>query len=208
MNLPPSRVQTKTIVFDLGNVLINWNPRNLYRKLFTDPAAMEHFLTHVCTSDWNLEQDRGRSWADAVALLSARHPTQAELIAAYAARWEEMLDGPIQGTVEILRELKIAGRPLYGLTNWSAETFPMARQRFEFLDWFDGIVVSGEVKLVKPDARIYRHLLDSYGLTAGETVFIDDSRANVDGANAVGLTGLHFTSPAALRRDLAAIGVL
>jgi 2-haloacid dehalogenase len=208
MNLPPSRVQTKTIVFDLGNVLINWNPRNLYRKLFTEPTAMEHFLTHVCTAAWNLEQDRGRSWADAVALLSARHPTQAELIAAYATRWQEMLDGPIQGTVEILRELKIAGRPLYGLTNWSAETFPVARQRFEFLDWFDGIVVSGDVKLVKPDARIYRHLLDSYGLTAGETVFIDDSHANVEGAKAVGLAGLHFTSPAALRRDLTALGVL
>jgi 2-haloacid dehalogenase len=208
MNLPSSRVQTKAIVFDLGNVLINWNPRNLYRKLFTDTAEMEHFLTHVCSAEWNLEQDRGRSWADAVKLLCAQHPTQAELIAAYATRWEEMLDGPIQGTVEILRELKIAERPLYGLTNWSAETFPVARLRFEFLDWFDGIVVSGNVKLVKPDARIYRHLLDSYGLTATETVFIDDSRANVEGANAVGLTGLHFTSPAALRRDLTALGVL
>jgi len=208
MNLPASHVQTKTIVFDFGNVLINWNPRNLYRKLFADPAEMEHFLAHVCTAEWNLEQDRGRSWADAVKLLCAQHPAWAQLISAYATRWQEMLDGPIQGTVEILRELKIAGRPLYGLTNWSAETFPIARKSFEFLDWFDGIVVSGDVKLAKPDARIYRHLLDTYGLTANETVFIDDSRANVEGAKAVGITALHFSSPAALRRDLTALGVL
>jgi 2-haloacid dehalogenase len=208
MNLPQSRAATKTIVFDLGNVLINWNPRNLYRKLFTDPAAMEHFLANICTAEWNLEQDRGRSWADAVSSLCARHPEHADLIAAYAARWEEMLDGPIHGTVEILRELKAARRPLYALTNWSAETFPRARERFEFLEWFDGIVVSGEVRLIKPDARIYRHLLESYGLAAGDTVFIDDSGVNVAGAEAVGITGLRFTSPEALRRDLAALGLL
>ncbi|WP_119459886.1 HAD family hydrolase [Rhodospirillaceae bacterium SYSU D60014] len=199
----------RAAVFDLGGVLIDWNPRYLYRKLFDgDEAGMEAFLTEVCTPAWNEEQDGGRPFADAVALLVAQHPTHAALIEAYDARWEEMLAGPIAGSVEILAALKAQRMPLYALTNWSAEKFPIARRRFDFLQWFDGIVVSGEIRLKKPDPEIFRHLLDGFGLTAGETLFIDDSEPNVAAAQAAGMTALRFRSPQALRRDLTALGLL
>jgi 2-haloacid dehalogenase len=197
-----------TAVFDLGNVLVDWNPRHLYRKLFAEEAAMERFLAEVITRDWIIAWDMGRPLADGIAELRARHPHYGEEIAAFHARWNEMIRGPINGSVEILSELRDQGTPLYALTNWSAETFPIARPRFPFLDWFDGIVVSGEIKMVKPDPAIYRHLLTVHGLTAADCVFIDDSPANVAGAEAVGLMGLHFTSPAQLRRDLARLGLL
>jgi len=192
-----------TVVFDLGNVLVEWNPRRLYEQLIPDPDALEQFFSTVVTNDWIRAQDAGRSFADGIAVLSAEFPHYDAEIRAFWERWEEMVPGPIHGTVEILSELKRRGTPLYALTNWSAETFPIARPRFPFFDWFDGIVVSGEVRLVKPDARIYRHLLDQFGLQAADCVFIDDSPANVAGAEAVGITGLHFTSPEKLRRDLA-----
>jgi 2-haloacid dehalogenase len=197
-----------TVVFDLGNVLVEWNPRHLYRKLFTDEAAMERFLAEVITRDWIIAWDMGRPLADGIAELSARHPHHGEAIAAFHSRWNEMVPGPIDGTVEILAELRSQGTPLYALTNWSAETFPIARPRFPFFDWFDGIVVSGEVKMVKPDPAIYRHLLATHRLRAADCVFIDDSPANVAGAEAAGIRGLHFTSPAQLRRDLARLGLL
>ncbi|HTO81817.1 MAG TPA: HAD family phosphatase [Methylomirabilota bacterium] len=192
-----------TVVFDLGNVLVEWNPRRLYEQLIPDPDALERFFSTVVTNDWIRAQDAGRSFADGIAVLSAEFPHYDAEIRAFWERWEEMVPGPIHGTVEILSELKRRGTPLYALTNWSAETFPIARPRFPFFDWFDGIVVSGEVRLVKPDARIYRHLLDQFGLQAADCVFIDDSPANVAGAEAVGITGLRFTSPEKLRRDLA-----
>jgi len=192
-----------TVVFDLGNVLVEWNPRRLYEQLIPDPNALEHFFSTVVTNDWIRAQDAGRSFADGIAVLSAEFPHYDAEIRAFWERWEEMVPGPIHGTVDILSDLKRRGTPLYALTNWSAETFPIARPRFPFFDWFDGIVVSGEVRLVKPDARIYRHLLDQFGLQAADCVFIDDSPANVAGAEAVGITGLHFTSPEKLRRDLA-----
>jgi len=192
-----------TVVFDLGNVLVEWNPRRLYEQLIPDPDDLEQFFSTVVTNDWIRAQDAGRSFADGIATLSAEFPHYGAEIRAFWERWEEMVPGPIHGTVEILSDLKRRGTPLYALTNWSAETFPIARPRFPFFDWFDGIVVSGEVGLVKPDARIYRHLLDQFGLQAADCVFIDDSPANVAGAEAVGITGLHFTSPEKLRRDLA-----
>ena len=199
----------RAVVFDLGGVLIDWNPRYLYRKLFDgDEAGMEAFLGTVCTPAWNEEQDGGRAFADAVALLVARHPTQAALIEAYHTRWEEMLAGPITGSVEILAALKARRTPLYALTNWSAEKFPIARRRFDFLQWFDGIVVSGEIRLKKPDPAIFRHMLDRFGLAAGETLFIDDSERNVAGAQAAGMTSLLFRSPEELRTELAEFGVL
>ena len=199
----------RAVVFDLGGVLIDWNPRHLYRKLFDgDAAAMERFLDSVCTPAWNEEQDSGRPFADAVALLVARHPEQGELIAAYDRRWDEMLAGPIDGTVAILAELKARNTPLAALTNWSAEKFPVARRRFDFLAWFDAIVVSGEVGMRKPDPRIYRHLLESRGLDAGGTLFIDDSAANVAAARALGMPALQFSAPPALRADLEALGLL
>lgn len=195
---------TRAVVFDLGGVLIEWDPRHLYRKLLPDDASVEAFLAEVCTKEWNHRQDEGRSWADAIAELTARHPDRAELIAAYHRRWEEMLGGALDGVVAILEELDAAGVPLYALTNWSRETFPIARRRFSFLERFRGIVVSGEEGVAKPDARIYRALLERYRLEPGGTLFIDDVAVNVDGARAVGMDAVLYTSPAELRRELAA----
>lgn len=196
-------IDQTTVVFDLGGVLIDWNPRHLYRKLFgNDELSMERFLAEVCTKEWNECQDAGRSWATAVSLLSAQYPAHAALIDAYHARWEEMLVGPISGTVQILRELKDRGTPLYALSNWSKETFPFAQRQFAFLEWFDGIVISGEEELIKPDPRIFEVLLRRFGLRASSTVFIDDSRPNVDAALAMGIGGIHYSGADQLRKDL------
>ena len=196
------------VVFDLGGVLIDWNPRYLYRKLFEDAGEMEDFLATVCNSAWNQRQDAGRPVAEAAAELKARHPDKAALIDVYFERWPEMMDGAIDGTVAILAELKDQGTPLYALTNWSAETFPHARSRFGFLDWFRAIVVSGEVGLIKPDADIYELLLAAHDLTAAETVFIDDKEENVETARALGFHGIRFTDAESLRRALATLGLL
>jgi 2-haloacid dehalogenase len=196
-------------VFDIGGVLIDWNPRYLYRKLFADDtAAMEHFLAEVCSSDWNLALDAGRSWSDAVADLSARFPERAELIAAYHLRWEEMVSGPIPGTPDLLRELKERGRPVYAITNFAVEKLDLTRHRHDFLNLFDGIVVSGAVGQVKPDPAIYRRLLDDYRLNAGDTLFIDDVEKNVDGARAIGMHAVRFRDADGLRRDLQQFGLL
>jgi 2-haloacid dehalogenase len=196
------------IVFDLGGVLIDWDPRHLYRKLLPDdPARMEWFLETVCTGAWNEEQDGGRPFADAVAMLCARHRDEADLIRAYDERWPEMLNGPIADTVAILRELRRAGRRLYALTNWSAEKFPVAQRQFDFLGWFDGTVVSGAIAMRKPDPAIFRHLLERFALDPARTFFVDDSQRNVDGARAAGLDAVLFTTPAARRADLVARGL-
>jgi 2-haloacid dehalogenase len=196
-------------VFDLGGVLIDWDPRHLYRKLFPDDeAAMERFLSGICTPAWNLEQDAGRSWAEALAMLKARHPEQADMIDAFHLRWPEMLAGPIAGTVDILAELRAAGTRLYALTNWSHETFPIALELYDFLGWFEGIVVSGQERMIKPDPRLYQVLLDRYALRPEDIVYIDDNPANAEAATRLGMHGLHFTGPAALRADLAALGLL
>jgi 2-haloacid dehalogenase len=199
---------TKAVVFDLGGVLIDWDPRHLYRKLLADDGAVEEFLATICTPEWNAELDRGRPFAEGVAELVERHPEHAAAIAAYHQRWPEMLGGEITGTVQILAELRAAGVPLYALTNWSAETFVLSRDRFEFLDWFDGLVVSGEERVIKPDPRIFRLLLDRFGLDPGATFFVDDSEANVAAARRVGLDAVRFTGPEQLRRELAARGAL
>jgi 2-haloacid dehalogenase len=197
------------VVFDLGGVLIDWNPRYLYRKLLPDdPERIEWFLANVCSDAWNEEQDSGRPFADAVALLCGSHPDHEPLIRAYDARWTEMLKGDIPETVAILDELRQAGRRLYALTNWSAEKFPVALQRFEFLSWFDHIVVSGELGMRKPDARIFRHLLERCGLQAERTFFVDDSARNIQGARAIGLDAVLFTTPAALQADHTARSLL
>ena len=199
---------TKAVVFDLGGVLIDWDPRYLYRKLLADEAAVEEFLATVCTPEWNAELDRGRPFAEGVAELVERHPAHAAAIAAYHERWPEMLAGDLPGTVEVLAELRAAGVPLYALTNWSAETFALTRERFEFLDWFDGLLVSGEEQITKPDPAIFRLLLDRFGLDPGATVFVDDSEANVAAARGLGLDAVRFTDPRQLRRDLVARRVL
>jgi 2-haloacid dehalogenase len=197
-----------TVVFDLGNVLVRWNPRLLYEQLITDADELERFFETVITHDWIREQDAGRTFEQGIAILAAQFPYYHSQIRAFWERWEEMVPGQIDGTVEILAELKKRETPLYALTNWSHETFPIARPRFPFFEWFDGIVVSGEVGLIKPDARIYHHLLERFDLTAGDCVFIDDSAANVAGAEAVGITGLHFQSPERLRRELGELRLL
>lgn len=196
------------VVFDLGGVLIDWNPRYLYRQLFDDEAGMEHFLSHVCNPAWSLEQDRGRSIAQGVALLQSEHPEQSSLIAAYYERWDEMVPGAIAENVAVLEELADAGVRVLALTNFSAETFPRAAARFPFFKRFAGIVVSGEVGLLKPDEAIYRLLLERHGLEARRTVFIDDVERNVAGAKAVGVDGIHFRAGVSLRRELEERGLL
>ena len=194
----------KAVVFDLGGVLIDWDPRYLYRKLLADEAAVEEFLATVCTPEWNAEQDRGRPFAEGVAELAERHPEHAVAIAAYHERWPEMLGGDIGGTVELLAELRAAGMPLYALTNWSAETFVVARERFGLLDWFDGVLVSGEERMIKPDPRFFRLLVERFGLAPEATFYVDDSEANVEAARRLGFDAVRFTDPERLRRDLAA----
>jgi len=197
-----SSPQRSIVVFDLGGVLIDWNPRHLYRKLFADEAAMEAFLATVCTQEWNERQDAGRSLAEAAALLRAQHPRHAELIEAYGARFDEMMKGPIDGSVAILQALYDRGVPLYALSNWSAETYPLAAKRFDFLRLFRGLVISGEVGVIKPDPRIFRILLERHRIEPAEAVYIDDNPRNAEAARALGLHGIHFTDPLKLRREL------
>ena len=197
------------LVFDVGGVLIDWNPRHLYRKLFDgNEGAMERFLAEVCTPAWNARQDEGRSFGEAVAELSARFPEYCDLIAAYHLRWEEMVPAAIGETIDLVRELKSAGTPLYALTNFSTEKFPLVRQRFDVFELFDGIVVSGEIGLIKPNPAIYRQLLDRYGLDASACIFIDDLPANVEAARSIGMRGIRFSSAGLLRRELRAAGLL
>jgi 2-haloacid dehalogenase len=195
---------TKVVVFDLGGVLIDWDPRYLYRKLLADEEAVEEFLATVCTPEWNAELDRGRPFAEGVAELVERHPAQAAAITAYHERWPEMLGGEVPGAVAVLADLRAAGVPLYALTNWSAETFAITRGRFAFLEWFDGVVVSGQERVIKPDPRIFRLLADRFGLDPETTFYVDDSEANVAAARALGFDAVRFTGPERLRRDLEA----
>ncbi|MFN8722844.1 MAG: HAD family hydrolase [Rhodospirillales bacterium] len=196
------------VVFDLGGVLLDWNPRHLYGKLIADTAAMEDFLATVCTSEWNLEQDRGRDWDEAVRLLADRFPDHAELIAAYHLRWEEMIAGPVPGTKAVLQDLQAREVPTYAITNFSAPKLDLARRTYPEIASFRGIVVSGEVGLLKPEPEIYRRLFDDHRLAPGDTVFIDDVQKNVDGAKAVGMHALLFTDAARLRKDLEGFGLL
>ncbi len=200
------RPAPSTIVFDLGGVLVDWNPRHLYRQLIADDAEREHFLSTVCTGAWNLEQDRGRDWAAATALLVDRFPAHRPLIEAYRARWIEMIGGPIAGTVAILERLAATGVPLYAITNWAADTFEEARPAMPFLRHFRGIVVSGVEKLLKPERAIFDLLCRRYGLAAGDCLFIDDVAHNVEGARVAGMHAIHFTAPDQLAADLRAVG--
>lgn len=196
------------IIFDLGAVLIDWNPRHLYRKLFEDEEELESFLEHICTPAWNAEQDRGRSWADAVEMLSAQHPEHSELIHAYKDRWEEMMIGPIQGSVDLLERLKLGDYEIHALTNWSAETFPIARERFGFLSLFETILVSGEEKMMKPDPAIFELLLARIQHPAKRCLFIDDSAKNIASASKLGFDTILFQDPVALEQALSSRGVI
>lgn len=199
---PRVRPLIDTVLFDLGGVLVDWNPRHLYRQVFADHQAMETFLAEICSPAWNARQDAGRPWDEAIAELSARHPEHAEYIALYRDRWHEMLGGAMEETVAVLARLRAEGLRLYALTNWSHETFPMARERYEFLSWFEGILVSGEEKLIKPDPAIFALTCQRFALVPARTLFIDDSSVNVAAARALGLHALQFHDAARLEADL------
>ena len=198
----------EAVVFDLGGVLIDWNPRYLYRKVFPDEAEMERFLAEVTTNEWHAKQDRGRTLEEATTSLVSRHPEYEKEIEAYYGRWDEMFGGPIEGSVDILRELRQRGIPLHALTNWPAETFPLAREQYDFLGWFAEIVVSGEEGTSKPNKEIYEILIERTGLDPAATAFLDDSPPNVAAARELGFTAITFQNPDQLRADLVSLGLL
>lgn len=193
----------KNIVFDLGGVLIDWDPKRLYRKIFATEEEVDNFLSNVCTMEWNIQQDAGNSIAGATQMLTLKCPEWESQIKAYYGRWEEMLGGAIHGTVKVLEEC--AEDPNYrvlALTNWSHETFPIAQERFDFLQYFEGIVVSGVEKHIKPFPEIYKILLSRYNLDPTETIFIDDNADNILGAEILGIQAIQFSSPEQLRKEL------
>jgi 2-haloacid dehalogenase len=197
------------VLFDLGGVLIDWNPRYLYAPLFgTDIGGMEDFLARVCAPEWNHSLDEGKSFAEAVAERQQLFPQHAEMIALWKDGWPRMLRDSIPETVALLAALRERGYRLVALTNWSAETFPVARARFEFLQWFEDIVVSGEVQMAKPDPRIFRLALERNRLDPARTLFVDDSPVNVAAARGVGLHAVHFRGADALHEDLVRFGML
>jgi 2-haloacid dehalogenase len=198
----------EAVVFDIGGVLLDWNPRYLYRKLFADERAMEKFLDQVCTPEWHAPHDRGVPTAGSCAELASRFPDHADLIWAWSERSEEMVGGVIVGTLEILRDLKTSEVPCYALTNMEAETYPLRRARFPFLDWFDGVVVSGQEGVAKPDPKIFFRLLDRFGLVASTTLMIDDAPENVAAAGRLGMQTVRFRSFEQLRCRLETVGVL
>jgi len=198
-----------TVIFDLGGVLISWDPKRLYRKIFEEEEKMDWFLENVCDMPWNEEQDAGRSLAEATVTKIQEYPEYAEYIKAYYSRWEEMLGGPIEETVEVLAALsKNPSIRLLALTNWSAETFPIAIERYDFLGLFEGIVVSGVEKTRKPFADIYHLLLDRYNVIPSEAIFIDDNERNVQAAKGLGIGGIHFKTAQSLKSELNQRGIL
>ncbi len=199
----------KNIIFDLGGVLIDWNPEYMYKNLITDEEKRRWFLNTVCTSEWNEEQDGGRLIKEANDLLLNKFPEYKDWILAYYDRWEEMLNGSITGTVDIFKTLKEEKKfNIYALTNWSAETFPRALELFDFLHWFDGRVVSGEEMTRKPFRDIYELILGRFNLQPEATLFIDDNLKNILAAKELGIQCIHFTSPDQLKSDLIKSGIL
>lgn len=198
----------QAVVFDLGGVLLDWNPRHLYRKLFDDEDAMNHFLTEVCTLEWHAAHDLGLPFEISAARLAEAHPEHADLIWAWGRRSEEMIVGPIAGTVEILGALRRQGLRCYALTNMEAETYPRRLARYEFMTWFHGTVVSSTEGVAKPDAEIFQRLLRRFALEPSATLMIDDSAANVQAARRVGMQAIQFQSPEQLRQWLEAADVL
>jgi 2-haloacid dehalogenase len=198
-----------TIIFDLGNVLIQWDPRHLYRKILKDEEEVTWFLQNICTADWNDQQDAGRSFQEATEELIHKHPEWEIAIRAWYDRWQETIPGDVKDSVKILEEIKQSGRyKLYALTNWSAETFPWALENFSFLHWFEGIVVSGIEKKRKPFPEIFHLLLDRYKVDPARALFIDDNVKNIEGGKAVGLNTILFESPQQLRASLESNNIL
>ena len=198
----------KTVIFDLGGVLIDWNPDYLYKTIFDSEEEMKWFYDNICTLDWNEEQDAGRDLNEGTELLVKKFPEHEHNIRAYYSRWEEMLNGPIDDTVEIFKELKSSGSyQLLALTNWSHQTFPIALERFDFLHWFDGKVVSGEEKTRKPFLDIYEMVINRYHVDPASAVYIDDNARNLVPARELGMAAIHFKNPAQLKLDLKELGV-
>ena len=198
-----------TIIFDLGNVLINWDPKLLYNKLFDSEEKTNHFLENICTLTWNEEQDAGRSLEAGTKALIEEFPQHKTEIEAYYGRWEEMLDGAIEGSVEIFKKLRATGKyKFYALTNWSSELFPIALRQFDFLNWFDGIVVSGDEGIRKPEAAFFQILFDRYQVNPADAVFIDDNLRNVEAARELSIQSIRFTSAEELEKALKALNVL
>jgi 2-haloacid dehalogenase len=199
--------EIRHIVFDIGLVLIHYDPNLPFSRLIPDAEERKWFFDNVCTHDWNLEQDRGRSWDDAEALLIEAHPAHEENIRSFRRLWHEMVPHPIDGSVAILNHLVETGHDVTLLTNFAADTFAEARQRFPFLNSTRGVTVSGEIKLIKPDPRIYEWHTRSFGLDPAATVFIDDNAKNIEAARGFGWEAIHFTNPDALRSALANYGI-
>jgi 2-haloacid dehalogenase len=196
------------VVFDLGGVLIDWNPRHVYRRLFADQAQMERFLAEICTADWHRQHDLGVDTWESCQLLAAQHPGYHDMIMAWAEHRDEMAAGQFDVTVELLSELKSAGKGCYALSNMEPDTFMLRRERFPFMKQFDGYVISGIERVAKPDRQIFEILLDRFGLHPGTTFFVDDSQQNVDVARALGINAMHYRSAARLRQELRALGAL
>ena len=194
----------ENVIFDFGGVLVDWNPVYLFEDYFKTESEMDYFLQHICSAEWNLEQDRGRSLAEGTEMLQNQFPEFHSLIELYYSKWERMLKSDIPGTVSILYNLKEKFN-LYGLTNWSAETITIAYEKFPFFKEFSGIVVSGTEKMVKPDPRIYHLLLDRYNIKAANTIFIDDNISNIEAAREIGLQVIHFENPVQLKSELSTI---
>ena len=198
----------KDIVFDFGGVLVDWNPRDLYRKIFATEEEMEWFLSQVCTAQWNEQLDAGRPFEEAIVSLQEKYPAYRTQIADYYARWDEMMAGAVPGTADIVRELKDKGFRVYGLSNWSAQTFPLAQKRFPVFSWLDGRVLSGEEKINKPEAEIFRRLLARFSLKAENCIFIDDNLQNIAAARTLGFETIPFDGADSLRKALVRSGVL
>lgn len=201
LNYDARFMQIKNVIFDFGGVLIEWNPVYLYRKVFDNEEEMTYFLENVCKYEWNLLQDAGRPVSEATKILQQEHPNFSKEISYYYGRWEEMLGGTIDENVKLIKPLKERYK-LYGLTNWSAETLPIAMKRYSFFEDLDGIVVSGDEKIVKPDPKIYEILLNRYGLEAKSSLFIDDNADNIETANKMGFKTIHFTDKVNLEQLL------
>lgn len=195
----------KNIIFDFGGVLLDWNPRYLYKSYFNNDEEMEHFLADICNGEWNIRQDAGRPFAEAVKELQAKFPEYAEAIQMYDDDWEKMLKCELPGSIDLLKELKSMGYGIYGLTNWSAEKIGYAFANYSFFSLFDGIVVSGVEKVVKPDRKIYEILLERYSLKPGECVFIDDNQDNVDMAKVLGINAIRFDNIGNVKEHLETI---
>ena len=199
----------ENIIFDLGGVLIDWNPLYLYRKHFFTEEECQWFLDNICTFDWNEEQDAGRTLIEATQELLLKFPEHEIPIRAYYTRWEEMLGGPLEGTVELFSKIKRnRNYKTFALTNWSAETFPKALARYDFLHWFDGRLVSGEQKTRKPFPEIYKKLMDKFNLNPQSCLFIDDNLRNIKPANDMGIHTIHFQNAEILEKQLTEYGII